>query len=349
MPTNSQLVINLYRARSRQSRCQYPAASTLLPVPCCQYPAATEVSLPLQAEQARQQAEEELLAMCEGDVAQPKKKKKSPKKKKAAAANSSSKEGSGPDAKGSLVVVMNEVKEVEAALDFAAAEGEEASVCSEEASSRDAANALLGQAIEQVSSRQPSKHGMACLEAALAQATSADQELIAQATQQRKAIRGKLKKLRNKDHRLARAYEALEGAMASHTCVEQLADAIVNVESLVSDTSGDAAVALAKMRLADTHIELHRSRRAAQAALVAALDPAEQRVENHTAEAITEHQQRQDDSTMCVVCISRPKTVLLLPCRHLCVCLECCDSILQVESLCPLCRVGIDSHLEAFM
>ena len=305
------------------------------------------MSLPLQAEQARQQAEEELLAMCEGDVAQPKKKKKSPKKKKAAA-NSSSKEGSGPDAKGSLVVVMNEVKEVEAALDFAAAEGEEASssVCSAD---RDAANALLGQAIEQVSTQLPSEQGMACLEAALAQTTSADQELIAQATQLRKAIRGKLKKLRNKDHRLARAYEALEGAMASHTCVEQLADAIVNVESLVSDTSGDAAVALAKMRLADTHIELHRSRRVARAALVVAPDPAEQRVENHTAEAITEHQQRQDDSTMCVVCISRPKTVLLLPCRHLCVCLECCDSILQVESLCPLCRVGIDSHLEAFM
>ena len=222
--------------------------------------------------------------------------------------------------------------------------------------SRDVANALLAQTIQEVSSQQPSEHSMACLDAALAQATSTDGDIIAQATQQRKAIKSKLKKLKNNGHKVARAIEALEAAMATRTDVEQLADAISRAELLESNEPNNGlsgALALAKVRLGDAVTE----QRAAQKE--AALDTAEHEfvalalsqpeVKNHTAEAPRRPEPDQIESTLCVVCISNPKTVLLLPGRHMCVCPECCESILQVEPLCPLCRANVDTHLEIFV
>ena len=220
---------------------------------------------------------------------------------------------------------------------------------------QDAIELLLNNSTGQ-GTAEASEQAIACLEAALVQATSADEELIAQATQQRKAIKGKLKKLKNKENKVARAIEALEAAMASCTAVDQLTDAISRAETLVSDTSSDAlsgALALAKVRLEDALTE----QRAAQKE--AALDTAEEEfvalalgqaeIRNHTAESPIGQQPDQDDSTLCVVCISNPKTVVLLPCRHMCVCPECCRSILQVEPLCPLCRANVETHFELFV
>ena len=144
--------------------------------------------------------------------------------------------------------------------------------------------------------------------------------------------------------------------MASCTAVDQLTDAISRAETLVSDTSSDAlsgALALAKVRLEDALTE----QRAAQKG--AALDTAEHEfvalalsqpeVRNHTVEAPMRPEPDQIESTLCVVCISNPKTVLLLPCRHMCVCPECCRSMLQVEPLCPLCRANVETHFELFV
>ena len=43
----------------------------------------------------------------------------------------------------------------------------------------------------------------------------------------------------------------------------------------------------------------------------------------------------------CVVCLTEPKQVVLLPCRHFCVCAECYSHI----DKCPVCRSGYDSVL----
>ena len=45
-------------------------------------------------------------------------------------------------------------------------------------------------------------------------------------------------------------------------------------------------------------------------------------------------------SNECLVCMSEQKAVLLLPCRHLCVCAECFDSFQQQK--CPVCRAPIE-------
>lgn len=46
----------------------------------------------------------------------------------------------------------------------------------------------------------------------------------------------------------------------------------------------------------------------------------------------------------CVVCYSRPKNTICLPCRHLCICRECSDIIKHMSAdsnmrnRCPMCR-----------
>ena len=58
-----------------------------------------------------------------------------------------------------------------------------------------------------------------------------------------------------------------------------------------------------------------------------------------------------DDSMLCVVCITNPKIVVLLPCRHLCVCKECFDLLLAENRECPLCRsdIHIQECIEVFV
>ena len=201
-----------------------------------------------QAERARQQAEQELLAMWENEgQSKKKKKKKKSKKKKPSQSSNQNVVDNGAGGEGELIG-RSEVERSDTTL-HPTAEGEDAFD-----KSRDAANELLAQTIQDVSNQHPSKHGMAHLDAALAQATSADAEFIAQAKQQRKAIKNKLKKLKNKQNKVARAIEALEGAMAARTGVEQLADAIFCAELLVSSTPNDPlldALALAKAMLRD--------------------------------------------------------------------------------------------------
>eukprot|EP00118_Oscarella_pearsei_P000258 m.4543 g.4543 ORF g.4543 m.4543 type:complete len:438 (+) comp10926_c0_seq2:28-1341(+) len=40
----------------------------------------------------------------------------------------------------------------------------------------------------------------------------------------------------------------------------------------------------------------------------------------------------------CVICMGEPKDTLFLPCRHLCVCHECAESLREQSSSCPICR-----------
>lgn len=52
-------------------------------------------------------------------------------------------------------------------------------------------------------------------------------------------------------------------------------------------------------------------------------------------------------STLCVVCQESVKTVLILPCRHLCLCQHCSEN--QEMQTCPLCRVQIENTIQTFL
>lgn len=50
----------------------------------------------------------------------------------------------------------------------------------------------------------------------------------------------------------------------------------------------------------------------------------------------------------CVVCLERPSSVVLLPCRHCCLCKECSESLISLQ-LCPTCRAEIHEKIEVFI
>mmetsp|Transcript_27812 Transcript_27812/g.94727 ORF Transcript_27812/g.94727 Transcript_27812/m.94727 type:complete len:662 (+) Transcript_27812:139-2124(+) len=48
-----------------------------------------------------------------------------------------------------------------------------------------------------------------------------------------------------------------------------------------------------------------------------------------------------DEATTCVVCRDRPRSLVLLPCAHACLCSACATSIRATSKSCPICRATI--------
>jgi hypothetical protein len=49
----------------------------------------------------------------------------------------------------------------------------------------------------------------------------------------------------------------------------------------------------------------------------------------------------------CVVCLTRPVAIALLPCRHVCSCVMCGQALMGAS--CPVCRARVESTMRMFM
>ena len=49
----------------------------------------------------------------------------------------------------------------------------------------------------------------------------------------------------------------------------------------------------------------------------------------------------------CSICLDEPKSIILMPCAHVCVCKTCSDKL--ADNLCPLCRKEIESKFTVFI
>ncbi|KAG8234159.1 hypothetical protein J437_LFUL014949 [Ladona fulva] len=55
------------------------------------------------------------------------------------------------------------------------------------------------------------------------------------------------------------------------------------------------------------------------------------------------------EERLCSVCRERRKSVIVLPCRHLCMCDECVSVVAQISRMCPLCRCPIVNTLKVYV
>jgi len=55
-----------------------------------------------------------------------------------------------------------------------------------------------------------------------------------------------------------------------------------------------------------------------------------------------------EDTSLCALCLEIPKCVLLLPCRHLCVCAGCAPRV-PTGGPCPVCRTPVQVQMETFI
>ncbi|TRZ03412.1 hypothetical protein DNTS_030920, partial [Danionella cerebrum] len=57
-------------------------------------------------------------------------------------------------------------------------------------------------------------------------------------------------------------------------------------------------------------------------------------------------EENSDNSNECVVCLSDLRDTLILPCRHLCLCNSCADTLRYQANNCPICRLPFRALLQ---
>ncbi|CAI5709290.1 unnamed protein product [Hyaloperonospora brassicae] len=48
----------------------------------------------------------------------------------------------------------------------------------------------------------------------------------------------------------------------------------------------------------------------------------------------------------CIICLCEPRTTTILPCRHMCLCSMCAETISRSCSMCPICRTRVEALLQ---
>ena len=69
-------------------------------------------------------------------------------------------------------------------------------------------------------------------------------------------------------------------------------------------------------------------------------------------EALEKILERERDRRACVVCQDALKCVLVLPCRHMCLCIHCAHYLVSQrirQRICPLCRTRIETIMDVFV
>ena len=66
------------------------------------------------------------------------------------------------------------------------------------------------------------------------------------------------------------------------------------------------------------------------------------------ADALQADKNQLEDTSLCALCLDVPKCVVLLPCRHMCLCAGCSGSVANGDP-CPICRAPVADRIETFI
>uniref|UniRef100_A0A182WK52 RING-type E3 ubiquitin transferase n=1 Tax=Anopheles minimus TaxID=112268 RepID=A0A182WK52_9DIPT len=69
-------------------------------------------------------------------------------------------------------------------------------------------------------------------------------------------------------------------------------------------------------------------------------------IENKLANKSVTDEETEDNGSECVICMCDTRDTLILPCRHLCLCNSCADSLRYQANNCPICRAPFRALLQ---
>ena len=61
--------------------------------------------------------------------------------------------------------------------------------------------------------------------------------------------------------------------------------------------------------------------------------------------ALLEEVEREREDKLCCICQDHEKCIMMLPCRHLCICDRCMEPLRQHRNTCPICRKQVRTSL----
>jgi len=77
-------------------------------------------------------------------------------------------------------------------------------------------------------------------------------------------------------------------------------------------------------------------------------------VEEEVEDLLLQQVEREREDKLCVICQDREKCIMILPCRHLCICQDCQVSLMQRTDqahsrTCPICRKNVKQTIKAYL
>eukprot|EP00882_Tetradesmus_deserticola_P009243 GHRQ01009749.1.p3 GENE.GHRQ01009749.1~~GHRQ01009749.1.p3 ORF type:complete len:108 (+),score=50.52 GHRQ01009749.1:41-325(+) len=75
--------------------------------------------------------------------------------------------------------------------------------------------------------------------------------------------------------------------------------------------------------------------------------PVAEQLQAHMQQLGIHDDELEDDTHLCVVCMERPRSIVLVPCGHMALCKDCCSTIITEEKkACPMCCQCVEYHVE---
>jgi len=59
--------------------------------------------------------------------------------------------------------------------------------------------------------------------------------------------------------------------------------------------------------------------------------------------------EREREDKLCVICVDKEKCIMILPCRHLCICESCQIPLRTHRNICPICRKEVKQMIKAYL
>ena len=59
--------------------------------------------------------------------------------------------------------------------------------------------------------------------------------------------------------------------------------------------------------------------------------------------------EREREDKLCYICMVNEKCIMMLPCRHLCICEQCQPLLRNHGNTCPMCRKKVKQMIKAYL